>query len=78
MIIHHQPAPGYIHDPRPDRYPTRADWPRPGTTGHHVKRPGESIVLRQIWHGYYATFQDGYTMRSFDLQDFIVEGEPCE
>ena len=75
MIIYHQPAPGYVHNPEPDRYPTRADWPRPGTVGHHK---GRLVTLLTVWHQYYATFQTGHasTMRA-NLQDFIVEGEPC-
>ena len=70
MIIHHQPAPGYVHNPEPDRYPTRADWPRPGTAGHHKGRP---VTLMTVWHAHYATFQTGpASTMSANLQDFVV------
>ena len=70
MIIHHQDAPGFVRSSEPDRYPTRATWPRPGTTGHHK---GRSVTLLTIWHQYYATFQTGpASTMSASLQDFIV------
>jgi hypothetical protein len=64
------PIPGYKHDPRPDRYPTRADWPRPGTHGHHKGRP---VQLMDVYHAYRALFRTGpYSTMAADLQDFVV------
>ena len=64
------PIPGYKHNPRPDRYPTRADWPRPGTHGHHKGRP---VQLMEIYHAYRAVFKTGpYSTMAADLQDFVV------
>lgn len=66
------PIPGYTPKTAPDRYPTRADWPAPGTRGHHKGRP---VILMTVWHAYRALFQDGpYSTMAADLQDFI----PCE
>lgn len=62
------PIPGYVHNPRPDRYPTRESWPRPGTHGHHKGRP---VTLLTIWHAYRAVFQTGpYSTMAANLQDF--------
>ena len=70
--IETKPAPGYVHNPRPDRYPTRADWPRPGTTGHHKGRP---VQLIEVYFQYRALFKTGpYSTMAADLQEFI----PCE
>jgi hypothetical protein len=64
------PIPGYKHDPRPDRYPTRESWPRPGTHGHHKGRP---VQLMEIYFAYYALFKTGpYSVMRADLQDFVV------
>lgn len=61
---------GYKPRATPDRYPTRADWPREGVTGHHKGRP---VKLMTIWHQYRALFQTGpYSTMSADLQDFVV------
>ena len=66
------PIPGYTHDPRPDRYPTRESWPRPGTRGRHKGRP---VQLMEIYHAYRAVFKTGpYSVMRANLQDFI----PCE
>jgi len=66
------PIPGYVHDPRPDRYPTRESWPKPGTKGTHKGRP---VTLMEIWHAYRAVFKTGpYSTMAANLQDFI----PCE
>lgn len=65
-----KPAPGYVHDPTPDRYPTRADWPKPGTKGTYNGRP---VTLRQIFFAYRAEFQTGpYSVMHADLQNFEV------
>lgn len=70
--IYTMPAPGYKHDPRPDRYPTRDTWPKPGTTGTHK---GRQVTLMTVWHQYRALFQTGpYSTMAANLQDFI----PCE
>ena len=70
--MNESPIPGYKHDPRPDRYPTRADWPKPGAKGTHNGRP---VVLMDIWHAYRAVFKTGpYSTMAANLQDFI----PCE
>lgn len=62
--------PGYKPRTTPDRYPTRADWPREGVTGHHKGRP---VKLMTIWHQYRALFQTGpYSTMNADLQDFVV------
>lgn len=64
--------PGYTHDPRPDRYPTRESWPKPGTKGTHN---GRQVQLMDIWHAYRAVFKTGpYSTMAANLQDFI----PCE
>ena len=69
--IEHRPAPGYMHNPAPDRYPTRADWPAPGTRGTLNGRP---VVLMEIWHAYRALFQTGrYSTCAANLQNFIVD-----
>ena len=69
--IETRPAPGYVHDPRPDRYPTRESWPAPGTRGTIKGRP---VKLMEIYFQYYALFQTGpYSTMRADLQDFIVE-----
>ena len=71
MLPIKSPIPGYVHDPRPDRYPTRESWPAPGARGH-VR--GRSVQLMQIYFQYYALFQTGpYSTMRADLQDFIVE-----
>jgi hypothetical protein len=65
------PIPGYTHNPNPDRYPTRADWPKPGTRGHYKGKP---VVLMDIWHAYRAVFKTGpYSTMAANLQDFICE-----
>ena len=70
-IIETRPAPGYVHDPRPDRYPTRESWPAPGTRGTLRGRP---VQLLEIYFQYYALFQTGpYSIMRADLQEFIVE-----
>lgn len=68
--------PGYTHNPAPDRYPTRADWPKPGTKGTHKGRP---VTLMTVWHQYRALFQTGpYSTMNADLQHFIPNEEsPC-
>lgn len=64
------PIPGYKHDPRPDRYPTRESWPRPGTHGHYKGKP---VQLMEIYFAYYALFKTGpYSVMRADLQDFVV------
>ena len=71
MIIQHAPALGYAHNPNPDRYPTRADWPRPGTQGTHKGRP---VTLVTVYHAYWALFQSGpYSTLAADLQGFVCE-----
>lgn len=63
-------APGYVHNAAPDRYPTRADWPAPGTRGTLNGRP---VVLMEIWHAYRALFQTGrYSTCNANLQHFIA------
>lgn len=65
------PIPGYKHDPRPDRYPTRESWPRPGAKGTHNGRP---VQLKEIYFQYYALFKTGpYSTMAANLQDFICE-----
>ena len=62
------PIPGYTHNPRPDRYPTRADWPAPGTKGTYKGKP---VVLKEIYFAYRALFKTGpYSVMAADLQDF--------
>jgi hypothetical protein len=62
------PIPGYKHDPRPDRYPTRESWPKPGTKGTYKGRP---VQLMDIWHQYRALFKTGpYSTMAANLQDF--------
>lgn len=64
------PIPGFKAKTTPDRYPTRADWPRPGTTGHHKGRP---VQLMEIYFQHYALFKTGpYSVMRADLQDFVV------
>lgn len=64
--------PGYKPRTTPDRYPTRADWPAPGTKGTHKGRP---VTLMTVYFAYRALFQTGpYSTMAADLQDFI----PCE
>ena len=64
------PIPGFKPKTTPDRYPTRADWPRPGTTGHHKGRP---VQLIEIYFQHYALFKTGpYSTMAADLQDFVV------
>jgi hypothetical protein len=66
------PIPGYVHNPAPDRYPTRADWPKPGAKGTYKGRP---VQLKEIYFQYYALFKTGpYSVMRANLQDFI----PCE
>jgi hypothetical protein len=66
------PIPGYAHNPTPDRYPTRADWPKPGTKGTYKGRP---VQLMTVYHAYRAVFQTGpYSTMAANLQEFI----PCE
>jgi hypothetical protein len=70
--IENRPVPGYVHNPLPDRYPTRESWPKIGTKGTHKGRP---VELMDIWHAYRAVFKTGpYSTMAADLQDFI----PCE
>jgi hypothetical protein len=70
--IENRPVPGYVHNPLPDRYPTRKSWPKIGTKGTHKGRP---VELMDIWHAYRAVFKTGpYSTMAADLQDFI----PCE
>lgn len=65
------PIPGYVHDPRPDRYPTRESWPAPGTRGAINGRP---VTLLKIYFDFYAEFQSGpYSFLRADLQTFIPE-----
>jgi hypothetical protein len=69
--MHESPIPGYKHDPTPDRYPTRADWPKPGATGTYKGRP---VQLMEIYFQYYALFKTGpYSVMRADLQLFISE-----
>lgn len=70
-VFETRPAPGYVHDPRPDRYPTRESWPAPGARGHVRGRP---VQLMEIYFQYYALFQTGpYSTMRADLQEFIAE-----
>ena len=65
------PIPGYRHNPAPDRYPTRADWPTRGTHGTLNGRP---VKLMTVWHAYRALFQTGpYSTCNADLQQFIPD-----
>jgi len=66
------PIPGYVHDPTPDRYPTRDTWPAPGARGMLNGRP---VQLMTVWHAYRALFQTGpYSTCNANLQHFIPEG----
>lgn len=68
--IETRPAPGYVHNPAPDRYPTRADWPAPGTRGTLNGRP---VQLMEIYFAYRALFQTGpYSTCAANLQHFIA------
>lgn len=68
--MYESPIPGYKHDPRPDRYPTREDWPKPGTRGHIRDRP---VILKMVYFQYRALFIDGpYSVMAANLQDFVV------
>lgn len=68
--IETKPAAGYQHNPRPDRYPTRESWPRPGARGHYKGKP---VQLMEIYFQYYALFKTGpYSVMRADLQDFVV------
>lgn len=70
------PIPGYRHNPAPDRYPTRADWPTPGTHGTLKGRP---VKLLEIYFAYYALFKTGpYSVMRADLQDFIPDATQPE
>lgn len=72
-IIETRPAPGYVHNPAPDRYPTRADWPTHGTHGTHKGRP---VQLLEVYFAYRALFKTGpYSTMLADLQHFIPEGQ---
>lgn len=74
-IIETRPAPGYRHDPRPDRYPTRESWPAPGARGTLHGRP---VQLMTVWHAYRALFQTGpYSTCAANLQHFILEDPSC-
>lgn len=71
MIIYHQDAPGFVRSSEPDRYPTRADWPKPGARGTHKGRP---VTLMKVYFAHYALFQTGpYSTMHANLQDFICE-----
>ena len=62
------PIPGYTHNPRPDRYPTRESWPKPGTKGTYKGKP---VVLKEIYFAYRALFKTGpYSVMAADLQEF--------
>ena len=64
------PIPGYKHNPRPDRYPTRESWPRPGARGHYKGKP---VQLMEIYFQYYALFKTGpYSVMRADLQEFVI------
>lgn len=68
----HQPnntdAPGHVRMHGPLRYPTRAQWPRPGATGTINGRP---VKLLAIYFGFYALFETGpYEITRADLQAF--------
>ena len=68
--MNESPIPGYKHNPRPDRYPTRESWPKPGARGHHKGRP---VQLMEIYFQYYALFKTGpYSVMRADLQEFVV------
>ena len=68
--------PGYRHNPAPDRYPTRADWPTPGTRGTLNGRP---VKLMTVWHAYRALFQTGpYSTCNANLQHFIPDATQPE
>ena len=68
--MNESPIPGYKHNPRPDRYPTRESWPRPGTRGHYKGKP---VQLMEIYFAYYALFKTGpYSVMRADLQEFVV------
>lgn len=68
------PIPGYKHDPTPDRYPTRADWPKLGTYGTYKGRP---VKLMDIYFEYYALFKTGpYSVMRGNLQKFILNERP--
>jgi hypothetical protein len=65
------PIPGYKHDPRPDRYPTRESWPKPGVKGTYKGKP---VTLMEIYFQYYALFKTGpYSIMRANLQDFICD-----
>ena len=49
-------APGFVPVHGPLRYPTRADWPKPGTRGTINGRP---VQLMEIYFDFYALFQTG-------------------
>ena len=62
------PIPGYKHNPTPDRYPTRADWPKPGTKGTYKGKP---VELMEIYFAYRALFKTGpSSVMAANLQDF--------
>ena len=64
------PIPGYKPRATPDRYPTRADWPKPGAKGHYKGKPAQ---LMEIYFQYYALFKTGpYSVMRADLQEFVV------
>lgn len=70
------PIPGYKPNPAPLRYPTRADWPTPGTQGTIRGRP---VRLMEIYFLYYALFQTGpYSTMRADLQEFIPDERPTD
>ena len=69
--MNESPIPGYKHNPRPDRYPTRESWPAPGTKGTYKGKP---VVLKEIYFAYRALFKTGpYSVMAADLQEFICE-----
>lgn len=71
--IETKPAPGFVAQHGPLRYPTRADWPAIGSTGTINGRPAK---LTQIYFDFYAEFQTGpYSMARADLQAFHVTGQ---
>ena len=66
-------APGYVPVHGPLRYPTRADWPAPGTRGTINGRP---VQLMEIYFDFYALFQTGpYSTMRADLQSFHVTNQ---
>lgn len=68
------PIPGYVHNPAPLRYPTRADWPTAGTRGTIRGRP---VKLLKIYFDFYAEFESGpYSTLRADLQEFIPDERP--